>query len=319
MKAKILHNGTLLALSAAFISGVSIFINKFAVTNIADPVLFSGVKNTLVAILLIGIIFSFKKRKEVKELTKKQWGTLGLIGLIGGAIPFALFFAGLSMVPAISGALIHKTLFIWVALLGVIFLSERFSLPQWIGVGALFGANLVLGGFEGFTGSVGELLILCATLLWAGEIILAKKILSELSSLTVASGRMVFGSLFLFGFLFITGRLSGLGEVTLISLGWTLLTAIFLLGYVLTWYRALKYAPASYATALLVPATLITNVLSAVYITGALTETQVLSSVLLTLGTVFIIYFAKDSMKATPREEKNYNQVKIVYGRSTSL
>jgi len=83
--------------------------------------------------------------------------------------------------------------------------------------------------------------------------------------------------------------------MSLIGLGWTLLTAVFLLGYVVTWYSALKRAPASYVAALLVPAALITNVLSAFFITGALTEAQVLASFLMVLGTTFIIFYARKS------------------------
>ena len=290
---KFTQNATLLALTTALISGVSVFVNKFAVGTVSDPILFSAAKNALVAVLLVGIVVAVKQHKEWRTLSKKQWGQLGLIGLVGGALPFALFFSGLALIPAASGALIHKTFFIWVALLAALFLHERLNAYQWLGVGALLAANIVVGGFTGFSGSLGELLVLGATLLWAFENIVAKRALGELSALTVASGRMVFGALFLLAFLTMTGRVTGLGEMSLIGLGWTLLTAVFLLGYVVTWYSALKRAPASYVAALLVPAALITNVLSAVFITGALSESQVLAGFLMVLGATFVILYAR--------------------------
>jgi uncharacterized membrane protein len=104
---------------------------------------------------------------------------------------------------------------------------------------------------------------------------------------------MVFGSVFLLVFLTATGRLGELANLTFVSLGWTLLTAFFLLGYVLSWYAALKFAPASYVAALLVPATLVTNTLSAVFVTGTLTEAQVLSGFLMMLGTTLVVLFAR--------------------------
>ncbi len=288
-----LKNATALALATAFISGVSLFINKVAVTGMNDPVLFAGCKNAIVAVFLVSIILVAGKRAEIVSLTKRQWAKLGAIGLIGGSLPFALFFTGLVMIPAANGALIHKTLFVFVALLAVVVLRERFSPMQWLGVGALFVANLVVGGFTGFQGSLGEVLVLAATVLWAVENIIAKRALVELSSITIASARMVIGSGLLMLFLTVTNRMSGLGSLTAENLLWTLLTAGLLLSYVLTWYTALKYAPASYVAALLVPATLVTNVLSAVFVTGNLTEAQAVQGFLLVLGSVLIVLFAR--------------------------
>jgi len=287
------HKATFLALSTAGISGVSLFINKFAVSSVSDPVLFSGLKNTLVALLLVGVLLAFNKHKEIKTLTKKQWSQLVSICLVGGAIPFALFFTGLSMIPATQGALIHKTLFIWVALLAALFLQEKLSLVQWLGVSALFGANVVLADISGFALNGGVILVFIATLFWAFENVLAKKALENLSAITVASGRMVFGSLFLLSFLTVTGRISGLANLTPESLMWTSVTVIFLLGYLLTWYKALSLAPASYVAALLVPATLVTNVLSALFVTHTLTEAQVLSGFLTVLGVSFVVLFVR--------------------------
>lgn len=298
MLTSLTRNATFLALTTACISGISVFVNKYAITGLADPILFSALKNSIVALFFVGILFAMGTHREIRTLTKKQWGRLVSIGFIGGALPFGLFFTGLSMIPAVHGAILHKTLFIWVALLATIFLRERFSPMQWLGVTALFVANTFIGGFNGLTWGMGELLVLGATLLWAVESIVAKKILNELSSVVVASGRMVFGSLFLLVFLGITGNIGAMGDMTLAGVGWTALTAILLCGYVLTWYTALKYAPASYVTALLVPATLITNVLSAVFVTGTLTEAQVISGFLMFLGTTFVVLFAYNHTKA---------------------
>ena len=304
MKSNIFKNGTYLALLTALISGFSIFINKFAVTGLENPVLFSGVKNIIVALFLVGVLIALKKQSEIRELTKQQWRQLSIIGLIGGAVPFALFFTGLAMIPAINGAMIHKTLFIWVAILAAFFLKERFSLLQWVGVGTLFLSNLLIGGFVGFSGGVGELLILGATILWAIENILAKKVLYSVSSSVVSAGRMVFGSVFLGIFLAVSGELSELFTISAVGLVWILFTAFFLFGYVLTWYTALKHAPASYVAAILVSSTLITNLLSVIFITGTISEKQIVSGLYVILGTVLIIFYAKQSTQALGTEDK---------------
>ncbi|MBI2609969.1 DMT family transporter [Candidatus Giovannonibacteria bacterium] len=292
--------GTYLALTAALISGIANFISKIAVTAIKDPVLFTTLKNALVAVFLISGLVLFKKLSELKTLNRKDWLMLISVGLVGGALPFALFFSGLEHSSAINAGLIHKSLFLWVAILAIPILGEKFSGMQWLGVGALFAANLFVGGFAGFKFNFAELLILFATILWAIESIIAKIALKNISSLTVASARMVFGSLALLIYLSISGApFNAITSLNQVEWGWTLLSSLFLLGYVTTWYSALKMAPASHVAALLVPATLITNILSAVFVQGTLPFNQVASSALLLLGVLFVIVFAKTNLPKT--------------------
>jgi drug/metabolite transporter (DMT)-like permease len=293
MKHSSFRFATFLALGAMTISGVNNFLTKIAVTAVKDPILFTALKNSLVAIFLVGVFAGFKKWPEIKALTKKQMAGLLAIGALGGALAFALFFTGLSQTSAINGSLIHKTLFLWILLFAGPFLKERFTLWQWFGVGSLFAANLFVGGFVGFKFNTAELLILLAVILWAVENIIAKKMLANLSALTVASARMVLGSAFLFIFLLSQGRVVPLANVSAVAWGWTILTSVFLFGYVLLWYSALKYAPATYVATLLVPATLITNSLSAVFITHAWSGTQTASAVLFLIGISLVIFFAR--------------------------
>mgnify|MGYP001594047691 FL=1 len=292
---KILSRATLLALGTALISGFSNFLSKTAVTAVKDPIIFTTLKNSAVALFLIGLYFVLKRWPEIKALTKKQVIQLGAIGLIGGSIPFALFFTGLSMTSALNGALIHKTLFLWVLLFAIPLLKERVTRWQMVGVLVIFAGNIVIGGFAGFKYNVGELMILGATILWAIENIIAKVVLRELSSLTVASARMVLGSFVLLGFTYFRSGFAPIFSLSGTQWGWTLLLSAFLAGYVLTWYSALKLAPATYVAILLVPATLVTNALSAIFITHAYTLTDALSAGLFLLGIGLVTVFARDA------------------------
>ena len=284
------------ALGAMVISGVNNFLTKIAVTAIKDPIFYTTLKNAIVAIFLIGIIVLFKRLPEISALTKKQLLKLSVIGFIGGSIPFALYFSGLQMTSAINASLIHKTLFLWVLMLAIPILREKFACQQWLGVGLIFGANILVGGFTGFKYNTGELMILAATIFWAIENIVAKKVLKEVSSLTVAAFRMVIGSAFLAMFLFWRGTsFEIITSLSSVQWGWTLLTSLLLFGYVITWYTALKYAPATFVATILVLATLITNILSAIFITHALTLQQLLSSGLFVAGLLLVIIFAKET------------------------
>jgi len=85
------NKGYLLVLGTAIISGVSIFVNQFGVRVINSDI-FTGLKNIVVAVILLCLIFWFKEWKLLAKLKIKEWLTLVLIGLVGGSIPFLLFF-----------------------------------------------------------------------------------------------------------------------------------------------------------------------------------------------------------------------------------
>jgi drug/metabolite transporter (DMT)-like permease len=281
--------GITLALSTAVISGVVNFLSKVSVTVLKDATLFTFLKNSIVAILLIGIILAFRKWQEIKALNKKSWINLLLIGAIGGSLPFILYFQGLTHTSALTAGFIHKTLFIWVAILAVGFLKEKIGRLQ-IGALILFlGGNLLLGGFQNFHFGKGELMILAATFLWAIENIIAKKTLKDVSSLTVASARMVFGSVILLTVVGFSGKLTLISNLSPVQWLWTLIPSMLLLGYVLTWYSALKILPATVVASLLVPATFITTVLSTIFLKKPLTSLNNLSGVLVVSAIVILI------------------------------
>ncbi len=281
-----MKKGLALVLGTAVISGVSIFLNKFGIQGL-DPAVFTTSKNVLVALFLIATILAMKEWKTLKELKKKEWGQLALIGLIGGSIPFLLFFTGLSMTTAAQAGFLHKTLFIWVGILAALTLKEKISRNMVIGGVLLLLGNLFLLKITGFVFGVGDILILAATLLWAVEITLSRHVLKSIDKLpgrVVAFGRMGFGALFLLLYLAITQKITligGLGS----SFVWVIITSVFLYGYVFTFYEGLKLVPASTATAVLLLGTVITTLLNLLW-NGTIVWQQVLGSVLLIGGAV---------------------------------
>ena len=116
--------GIRLALATAAISGISVWLNATGQKQVADQVLYTTLKNLVAAAILVAGAWSMGGGTEVRRLTRRDWGALALVGLIGGSIPFALFFTGLAMEGAAGAAFIQKTLFAWVAILAVPFLGE---------------------------------------------------------------------------------------------------------------------------------------------------------------------------------------------------
>jgi len=286
-------NGLYLVLGTAIISGFAVFLSKFAVTAIGDSHVFTTAKNVIVGLILSCLILTPFLLPRLKRLNAKSWFNLILIGIIGGSVPFLLFFKAISLTSSINTAFIHKTLFVWVSLFAVWWLKEKIGRLQYLALGLLFLGNFALLGFKFISFGYAELLALLATLMWAVEFVLAKKVLRNIDSEIVAWARMFFGSLILLGFIGYIGKLGDLIMLNSVQWSWVVLTSILLLGYVLTWYKALKYLPAVTVTSILVLASPLTTFLNNLFITHKYSLGQILGSFLILLAGGLILYSFK--------------------------
>lgn len=298
--------GLYYALVTAVISGFSIFFNKFAIGDVKPPLYFTSIKNLVVGILIFSVVLFSRKLKDIKKLSKKEVKYLLMIGLVGGSVPFYLYFEGLSKTSAINGAMIHKTLVIWVALLTAPFLKEKITKIQALGVMFLFLSNLFVGGFKGFEFSHGEVLVLIATILWSVESILAKKVLKSVDPDIVTLFRMGFGSLILITATLISvpGVIGKTLSLNSQQLFWIILTSLLLFLYVKNWYRALKFSSAAFVTSVLVSSTLITNILSAVFVNHSWNAGMTIQSIFLLSGVLLFVLFEKEKKLKTILAEK---------------
>jgi drug/metabolite transporter (DMT)-like permease len=283
--------GIALAAATAAISGLSIFVNGLVVKEFSDPVALTGARNLLVGLVLLGLLVGRGGAREARSLRRTDAAGLGALAIIGGSVPFILFFSGLAEATGPGAALIHKTLFIWVAGLAVVFLRESLGLAQVIALVALFGGVMLIGP----TGSIGvgaaEVLILAATLLWSTEVIVARRLLGDdrVSVGLAATARMALGAIVILGFLVTSGRV---GAIAAFSAGqWAIVaaTGVLLLGYVTTWYAALQRAPASLVTSVLVGGALVTAALSSVRAGTVPAPAAVAGLALLALGIGLVV------------------------------
>jgi drug/metabolite transporter (DMT)-like permease len=255
--------GIALALVTALISGVAIFVNSFAVKEISDAALFTTLKNGVAALALLGVTVLAARGPRSLPAGARNWTGMTLVGVFGGGIAFLLFFSGLAMASAPSAAFIHKTLFIWVAMLAVPLLGERLGLIQIGALGALLASQLLITPPTGVTWGMGETLIAVATLIWAAEVVLAKRLLARVDPLVLGVGRLGIGLIVLVGYVGITGKLGALFALDATQWVWVMATGALLAGYVGTWFAALKLAPASVVTSVLVLGAPITATLAA--------------------------------------------------------
>ena len=280
--------GSILVFLTAFISGFSVYINKYGVTNI-DATLFTALKNGLVGLMFIVLISLSQGWPAVKKLSKKQLLQLGGVGVLGGSIPFVLFFHGLQLTSSLKAGFIHKTMFVYVALLAFIFLKEKVFKRSLVGLVAVILGLIIFLKIKPQALALGDLLVLMATLFWSVEIIISKKLLADIPANIVVLARMGFGAVVIWLYLLWQGGYQQIANLDSVSWQWVGLTAVLLFAYVYTFYHGLKYIPANFAAIILSIGAPITALLSLGLAHKSLPPVDFIGIGVITLG-IFLVY-----------------------------
>jgi drug/metabolite transporter (DMT)-like permease len=246
----------------AIISGFAIYINSLGISLFKDSTLYTTLKNAVVGVaLLLPLVALASRRAEWKRLTGRQWSYLLLLAVIGGSVPYVLFFRGLQLSTPVTSSLLNHAQFLLVAVLAFFLLRERHGVLIWLAlitllIGTVWGVNVTRVQW-----GQGDTLVALSTVLFAGGVILAKYLLQELSTLTVMTAKMSIGSLFLFIYIGVTGRLGALGTLSGQQWSFVILTGLILLAFTVTAFLALRFASATVATAIPAASPLITTAL----------------------------------------------------------
>lgn len=273
--------GVGLAVVAACISGLAIWLNGFAVKQVPDAAVYTTLKNVVAAVVLLALAAPMVRPADVRNVDRSSWVGLTIVGVIGGGVAFLLFFTGLAMASAPSAAFLQKTMFVWVAILAVPLLGERLGLAQIAALAILVVGQALILPPRDIAWGTGETLILAATLCWAVEVVIVRRALRGVATPIVATGRLAIGLVVLVGYVTITGRTGGVLALGPQAWAWILLTGLILAGYVGLWFSALRRAPAAVVTSVLVGGAVITGALQALAKGGPPTFDLVLGYVLI--------------------------------------
>lgn len=282
--------GFWLVLLTAIVSGISTFVNSYAVAGTSSDA-FVTIRNVAVA-LLIAPFALLAARAARDRPSRADWGRLAVIGLIGGAVPFLLFFRGLQLATAAGGAttasFLYRTLFLWATVLGVVALGERVNWRAALAAGALLAGCYLLLSIRSVVWTDGSLYVLAATGLWAGEYTLSKRTMRDLSSGTVALGRMGFGAVYLVAFLGITGGFATVAGYTSAQWTWVGISGLLLAAFVGTWYAGLARIDVGVATSILVLGYPVTLLVSSLATHTVAPVYPVVGAVLVAIGVVVV-------------------------------
>jgi len=282
--------GLLLVLATALISGISTFVNAYAVHGTSSDA-FVTVRNLAVTGLILPLAV-VARRSLARPLGRADWARLVVIGFVGGAVPFLLFFHGLALATAAGGGLtasfLYRTLFLMATVFGVVYLGERLRPRVAVAAGLLLGGNYLLMSLAAPVWTDGTPYVVLATVLWAVEYTISKRTLRDIPSGIVAVGRMGIGGAFLVGYLALTSQLSGVGTLNSGQWIWVLISAGLLAAFVGTWYAGLRRVDLGVATSVLVLGFPVTWLLSVLVAGHSFTFLQAAGAAAVVVGTALV-------------------------------
>jgi drug/metabolite transporter (DMT)-like permease len=305
--------GVALAGVTALVSGVSVFVNSYGVRAGAAPAVYTTAKNLVaVAVLSILALVGWTVRSRQRGTAVVNFVTvapeapavpstsrwidrfgLAYVGIIGGGLAFVLFFDGLAQSEPTPAALWRDTLVLWVAVIAVLFLRERL---RWWNIAAIIllisGEVMVSGGVGQLAANRGEIDVLASSVLWALEVVIARRLLRTRPPAAIAVVRMGLGALTLIVYLAVSGSLGQLGAMNADQWHWAIWTGLLLSAYVATWMSALARARAIDVTSVLVSSALVTWMLQLVAGTTVVSGNTI-GLVLIGAGTALVLVGAR--------------------------
>jgi drug/metabolite transporter (DMT)-like permease len=123
----------LLALFVTFLWSTSFVIIKFGLKEI-PPLVFAGLRYSIAFIVLLPFLFTNKNKEIVKNLNRKDWLSLTLLGILFYAFTQGTQFIGLSLLPAVTVSLWLNFTPLIVAVLAIFLIKEIPAVLQRFGV-----------------------------------------------------------------------------------------------------------------------------------------------------------------------------------------
>lgn len=164
---------------------------------------FAGLRYGLAFVCLLPFSLRMFYRESTLRLSRNDWARLLLLGLLFYAVTQGAQFVGLFYLPALTVSLLLNFTSILVALLGMVFLSERPTRLQWAGTGLFLIGTLIYFYPIYFPTSqiIGLVIVIGGVIANALSSVLGRHINRQgnIHALTVTTISMGFGSVVLLG------------------------------------------------------------------------------------------------------------------------
>ena len=287
------------ALFVAFLWATSWVFIKIGLQTIA-PLTFAGLRYILAFACLLFVLLFSKSKKEVKELPGRVWVRLIVLGLLFYAGTQGTQFIALAYLPAVTVNLLWSFSTVTVALLAIVWLSEKPTFFQWGGILlAILGAVLYFYPVAiPKTQIVGVIVALAGIIVHAMSLILGRDInrSGEHHPLVVTVISMGAGSIVLL----VTGLCAeGIPEINL--KGWIIIVWLALVNTALAFTlmnRTLRTLTAMESSMINSTILIWIPIFAVVFLGESITVKEIIGLVLTSMGTVIV------QLRHLPRVQK---------------
>jgi drug/metabolite transporter (DMT)-like permease len=121
------------ALFVVFLWATSWVLIKVGLEEI-PALTFAGLRYTLAFICLLPVVLLSRQTSSLGSISRRTWGRLLVLGLLLYAITQGATFVALAYLPAVTVNLLWSFSSVTVALMGIVWLAERPTRFQWLGV-----------------------------------------------------------------------------------------------------------------------------------------------------------------------------------------
>jgi drug/metabolite transporter (DMT)-like permease len=238
--------------------------------------------------VLTACVYILITRKSPLKITRKQLPPLIYIAIVGTLVADFMYYIALTRVPVINAVILGHLQTIFIIILAFFFLkSDKLTAFDYLGI-----SFLILSAFLVTTktlenllalrfGTIGDLIVLSATVAWATASIVMKKYINTMDAGVITFYRFIFASLFFALYLGVTSSLS------IANIYQVLIGIIIGIGTIL-YYEGLKRLKAAQVSALELSTPFFAAILGFFILSETITLMQILGISLLFVGVYFI-------------------------------
>ncbi|MHC4741103.1 MAG: DMT family transporter [Planctomycetota bacterium] len=168
-----------------------------------------------IGVTATALVYVLLKRTASLRVTRRDFSVLVYIALVGTMVADSLYVFAIDRIPVINAVLIGHMQPIWVVLIGYLVLREdKLTKYDYLGIGIMIIAGLLVATRTPENlrdlklGSLGDLLVVFATIAWATTGIAMRKYVRELNAGVVAFYRFAIASSIFLGYALLRTGLS---------------------------------------------------------------------------------------------------------------
>lgn len=283
----------LLLLLMIIIWGSNFSVVKYALRDFPE-ISFNALRLIIASAVFLLAIATVRARARAglrppePALTRREWGSVMLLGVVGTGFYQLLFLAGVARTSVANSSLIFGCTPVAVAIMSSVAGHDRLTLARWAGAALSFTGIYTLVGLRAEMSSAtfaGDAMIFGAMLCWSIYSVAAQPLLKRHSPLVITGWTMITGTVVYVAFAFVPLLRTNWGSISTTS--WVLMTASALLALAfsyIVWYTAVQKI-GSARTAIYSNLTpIVAMIVAALWLGEQITRTQVIGAALILSG-----------------------------------